>query len=756
MKITHGLIVGAAIILLGVLHCHTALSSEVTHVMGEIHQGSDNKIDPKRQMLRSPQEVAKAPFIQPDEIELKSQRQPAATDSPRRKIGFSRRIESLAQRDRCQKALNWIEKEDGGRTATIIIASSNAKALRIGIIVNKMPLEAELRFFQMENGLSDGPPMLVTGEEINHLMQLNAANDPLNPDVKTYWSPTVSGEKIGIEIYLPPGINPIDCDIAIPSLSHIELSPFMAREELLQDQNYGDSDPCHNDATCYSSWLSVRKTVAQIVFTESGETYSGTGTLLNDTDETSDRPFFLTANHCIDSQTVASTMEALWFFESAECNSTTRNPNFTTQYGGATLLWTNGTSSNNLDSNQDVSFLELNETPPAGVYFAGWNTVIDAGEVTGIHHPAGDWKKISFGTQGESYKCYASEEGYFSCTPSSTGSFLSVVWTDGGIEGGSSGSGLFQNYNQLIGVLKGGNGEVCGGTSYYTKFGSAYTAGNLEQWLNPSSCAYTLSSSNGSFTASGGTKTVSISVSGSSCAWTTSESLSWVSLFPTSGTGDGTVNVTVTANTGAARTGSATIADQSFTITQLEKNAGVTLTKTEISQLYVALFGRASEEEGNWYWQTIGLDMTAVANAMLETDAAKNYFGSSLNSDQAFIEYIYLNTLNKAPTDDPSGIAYWVGELQKGKSRGYVVATLVGVIKDYAPGGPYYNPDDAATVAAYNQFTNRVEVSDYMADMVEKPPADWATSTAFNSGLIVTNEPASVITAKSLVDAMVE
>ena len=178
------------------------------------------------------------------------------------------------------------------------------------------------------------------------------------------------------------------------------------------------------------------------------------------------------------------------------------------------------------------------------------------------------------------------------------------------------------------------------------------------------------------------------------------------------------------------------------------------LTQTEVSQLYVSIFNRASEGEGNRFWRTYQPDIIATANAMLDTDAAKNYFGSSLNSDQAFIEHIYLNTLNKTQADDPSGIAYWVGELGKGKSRGEVVATLVGVIKDYAPNGPYFNPNDPKTIAAYNQFINRVTVSNYMADTVEQTPSNWATATQFSpSGLYVTDDPTTVVTAKAAVDA---
>jgi hypothetical protein len=141
---------------------------------------------------------------------------------------------------------------------------------------------------------------------------------------------------------------------------------------------------------------------------------------------------------------------------------------------------------------------------------------------------------------------------------------------------------------------------------------------------------------------------------------------------------------------------------------------------------------------------------------MLDTQAAKDYFGTSLNTNQAFIEHIYQNTLNKTMVDDPDGVAYWTGLLEDGASRGAVVAQLVGVIQDYAPGGPSYNPSDSATIAAYNRFTHRVEVSNYMADTVYGTPEDWQTSTSFSHGLVVTADPASVDNAKAAVNGLAD
>ncbi len=181
--------------------------------------------------------------------------------------------------------------------------------------------------------------------------------------------------------------------------------------------------------------------------------------------------------------------------------------------------------------------------------------------------------------------------------------------------------------------------------------------------------------------------------------------------------------------------------------TFLKEETQMALTQTQVSQLYVALFGRASEGEGNTFWQAEANQATA-ANAMLATSAASTYFGTSLNSNQAFVEHIYLNTLGKTATQDPDGIAFWVSALAT-NSRGFVVAELIKSATDVATAG-----------AAQDQFNNRVEVSNYMAATVQAAPADYATSTAFTSAakptgaLNVTNDDATVTTAKAEVDTL--
>jgi len=166
------------------------------------------------------------------------------------------------------------------------------------------------------------------------------------------------------------------------------------------------------------------------------------------------------------------------------------------------------------------------------------------------------------------------------------------------------------------------------------------------------------------------------------------------------------------------------------------------LTQTEVSMLYVAIFNRASEAEGNVFWQDKGT-MAKVATEMLTTSDAGSYFGDKLNSNQAFIEHIYKNTLNKTVADDADGIAYWVQLLDSGVSRGEVVAGLVNAATDGVNAGD-----------AQEQFKNRITVSNHMADTIEETPANYAISTSFSGDLTVTSDSATITSANTKIDKL--
>jgi hypothetical protein len=72
-------------------------------------------------------------------------------------------------------------------------------------------------------------------------------------------------------------------------------------------------------------------------------------------------------------------------------------------------------------------------------------------------------------------------------------------------------------------------------------------------------CTYRISPTSRSIDAREDEYNVRVRTTPDGCAWTSSENYSWISLLPTSGSGDGTVRVTVSENIGEARSATITI-----------------------------------------------------------------------------------------------------------------------------------------------------------------------------------------------------
>jgi all-beta uncharacterized protein/BACON domain-containing protein len=82
------------------------------------------------------------------------------------------------------------------------------------------------------------------------------------------------------------------------------------------------------------------------------------------------------------------------------------------------------------------------------------------------------------------------------------------------------------------------------------------------------SCSFTIAPTSQSVPAAGGTGSVAVTA-GANCEWTARDDVSWISITSgASGSGNGTVNFTVSANSGAARSTTLTIAGKTFTVSQ--------------------------------------------------------------------------------------------------------------------------------------------------------------------------------------------
>ena len=437
------------------------------------------------QKLKSKVDATIFPVITLEPVSSVKLKTLAEQDSIPKQIGFNRNIAMLSTAENTREQLSWHKLSENNCYAGIEISSPQALALRVGIVVENLPESAELRFFSIQEGLSVDI-QIVSGQKILDILKSNRVANPADPNGKIFWSPTVAGDIIGIEIYLPDTQDPSSVHVAFPLISHITTLPFAPEGMRNSFQGYGDSDFCQNDATCDSSWANSSKSVAGMQFTTNVGTYLCTGSLLNDLDPDTWKPYFITANHCIDRQSVASTLETHWFWQSSTCNGSTLNSLYKKISGGATLLHTQAVSFGEpTGSSMDTTLLVLNNKPAAGAWFAGWTTAVPPGigsPRTGIHHPKADWKKISYGTSAGYAACGWADGQGFSCFEGS-GNFYIVHWTDGGVEPVSSGSGIYFDKNYLIGTLTGGNGSCAGSYSIYSSFRAAYAAGNYGQWI---------------------------------------------------------------------------------------------------------------------------------------------------------------------------------------------------------------------------------------------------------------------------------
>jgi lysyl endopeptidase len=412
--------------------------------------------------------------------------------------GFARPVQATSDDASTAKLLAWTTTAAGGKVAALELKSLTATGMRIGLLVKSLPAEALFRFYTPDaKKVSQA-----TGKEINKILQTNLDAGDTSDNARTYWGPLLKGERGILEIELPADVDPTQLEISIPNISHGFIDPFTKSisSSTIGDQAKGTAAACEVNVLCETPLPAVSNAIAYMNYMKDGGTYECTGTLLNDT-ASSGIPYFLTANHCISNQTVASTLFTAWFAKSTACNVNTLSPDYKTLDTGATLLYTKSAASgvNGVGPvGTDTTFLRLNSQPPAGAMYAGWTAAgqaLSSNPYATLHHPSGDVQKISKGTiKSYGYTSGLSAGGGFSVTTNTTKNLFplySVSWTSGVTEGGSSGGGLFAGYAsnnpKIVGQLLGGSSSCAAPTSndYYGRFDIAYQDA-LYQWLSPS------------------------------------------------------------------------------------------------------------------------------------------------------------------------------------------------------------------------------------------------------------------------------
>ncbi len=521
------------------------------------------------------------------------------------RIGIFRELPVPVAAARAKSTLGgWIAMPDGGHIWRLVVESPEAIGIRVHLAELALPDGCEITAYstlepsQMRGPYSSGT---LDGRE-------------------AFWTGTVFAESVTVEGYCPPGVSLDKISLTADRLIHIYRDPVSKAKE----------GNCHNDVTCYPAWGSVRNGVAGIGSVGDSGYLWCTGCLLNDQAPSTFIDYFMTANHCVASQSEADDTEFYWFYQSSSCNGSPPNiASVPSTDGGAVYL-----AGRTYAAANDFSFLRLRTASPGGVTYAGWSVATPSSSetLTGIHHPDGAYKRISFGNRE------ASDANYWF-----------VHWSSGVTEPGSSGSPLFNASQQFIGQLYGGY-SACGdpdGIDDYGRFNVSYPY--ISRWLGSS--ALTLSPLNRTHSSSAASgQTLAVSASGS---WTATDNRDWIAVTSgNSGTGNGTVTYRITANGGAVRTGSITVtgggSTQRFTVTQLDGDRY----EADNSSPAAKLIGnrqtqnRSIHQAGDWDWVKFRIGPHGARRVDLKTSGASGdtqlwLYGSDSAGASAYRRFAY-------------------------------------------------------------------------------------------------------------------
>lgn len=358
---------------------------------------------------------------------------------------------------------------DFGRVYLLGVISEGAKSIRIRLAQMRLPDGARIFVYPMQD----------KDEFYGAFGKSSSLAD------ETFWSPPVQGDAIVVELFIPNGEEKSSND-------YFQISKVAHSFAGIGQSFLNPALPCHNEVG--PGYASLAAAVGYLEFINESGCNGGvcicTGTLLN-TASDSFSPYLLTANHCISTQAAAQSLRVYWNYNTGD------SPPFGTPFtDGAELFSTSPLS--------DFTFVRLTGAVTGGLTYSGWeggNAPPANSVVAGIHHPMGSHKRVNFGfTTGVGSNCPG--------PPYICENFVSVTWSSGLTEGGSSGSGLFQtasNGGRLLGNLWGTTqSPSCSVTnnSIYGRFGITYH--KIASYIADGICSYGVSPGSNNFSSTGG------------------------------------------------------------------------------------------------------------------------------------------------------------------------------------------------------------------------------------------------------------
>ncbi len=230
-----------------------------------------------------------------------------------------------------------------------------------------------------------------------------------------------------------------------------------------------------------------------------------------------------------------------------------------------------------------------------------------------------------------------------------------------------------------ITITSSGNGSVgysvAANTSNTARTGALTIAGQTftvtQDAPLPICSGYTLSPNSGSMVSGGGTGSVTVTPSNSSCSgWAASSNASWITI---TSSGNGSVGYSVVANTSnTARTGALTIAGQTFMVTQAGTSGGGSLacssgSQTTVQKFYLGYYNRCADQSGMAYWCT-RLDQTGGvvgASSLIAAFGTSQEFKDNFSwmTDSQLITALYQNMYSRGT--DSAGLSFYLNLLNQ-------------------------------------------------------------------------------------------
>lgn len=376
----------------------------------------------------------------------------------------------------------WTIDQQGTKTWSLTIKSAGAEAL--SFIFDHFDLNGESTF-KVLNKKGELVHAVVTNEDELEDLQQHLA--------------LCFGDELTLILIEPKG--------TIPSSIHLGRVIYNYRSTgnpTLAKVN--ESDPCEINVNCSpvgDNWQDEKRGVARIYVVEPAGAGWCSGSLVNNTAQDC-KPYMLTAFHCGENSTTANFN--IWkFFFKYEVTGCVNPTSVGTLASNVITGSVKKSDSNDGGGNSGSDFLLLQmgtanneattinklKTTNFNAYWNGWdtnNTATTGG--VGIHHPAGDIKKISTFNGTTISSSYGGQV---------SGTHWRLTWSSnsnghGVTEGGSSGSPIFNNSNgRITGTLTGGSSfcnaltspDLYGKMSYHWTSNGTQSIYQLKPFLDP-------------------------------------------------------------------------------------------------------------------------------------------------------------------------------------------------------------------------------------------------------------------------------